>query len=467
MMTTITIHHSLPRTSPPGRMEIRSIPVWIAIICCISTISNTARTTFHINAITTDIEGRRPNIILFLADNLGYADISWLQQQHQLSTSTPSSFETTNIDSIGQNGMTFQNWNSAAHLCSASRAALLTGNYPARLGIYPGTFQPDAQHGLKSDSTGNDNKKRKKNSNTSTSTSSTRSSNDPHRSSITLASLLKKYSKQSSHRTTHTSRRSQKQYATAMIGKWHLGHTLPHLPTNHGFDTYVGIPYHMSGGSIDEHICTYDDDDEQNNYDDNDTKPKQWLPLFKNTTIVQQPVNVHTLAETYVKEATNFMQQQIQTDTPYFLYMAFSHVHQLCASYTQIEQTTCQWSGHHANTTTGYTGSRKSSSSHPTFTDAIQEMDWMVGQILDTIRHDPIQLNNTIIVFTSDNGPWLAEQSCSGLRGPYHAQWYVCMYDDVYFVFIVLYAWIYVFLKNSRSGAHFHVYNKGYGITYQ
>jgi arylsulfatase A-like enzyme len=177
----------------------------------------------------------------------------------------------------------------------------------------------------------------------------------------------------------------------------------------------------MSGGSIDQHICTYDDDDDNDHPDDDSLggpRPKQWLPLYKNTTIVQQPVNVHALAETYVQEAKMFLQQQILTDTPYFLYMAFSHVHQLCASYTQIEQTTCQWSG-------GHHTYDSNASQHPTFNDAVQEMDWMVGQILDTIRHDPIQLHNTIIIFTSDNGPWLAEQSCSGLRGPYHAQWYV------------------------------------------
>ena len=363
-----------------------------------------------------DSKELRPNIIIFLADNLGYADISWLQQHHhhigpsssqgavdddpKSTDTTATTSRTRNIDTIGQNGMTFYNWNSAAHLCSASRASLLTGNYPARLGVYPGTFQPDARDGLlvpnNTDNDGDSN------------AHAGPFSYDQHRSSVTLASLLKKYTGPSGRSTAPKLRRSQKQYATAMVGKWHLGHTSTHLPTNHGFDTYVGIPYHMSGGSIDNHICTYDDVE-----NGDETKPKQWLPLYKNTTIVQQPVNVNTLAQTYVKEATTFIKQQLLTDTPYFLYMAFSHVHQLCASYTQVEQTTCQWSGILNNS---------SSNIHPSFTDAVQEMDWMVGQILDTIRHDQ---TNTIILFTSDNGPWLAEQSCSGLRGPYRAQWYV------------------------------------------
>jgi arylsulfatase A-like enzyme len=192
----------------------------------------------------------------------------------------------------------------------------------------------------------------------------------------------------------------------------------------------------MSGGSIDKHICTYDDDvnhhftaTNRNMNDDPKWPPlKQWLPLYNNTNIVQQPVRVETLSQTYVQAATSFMQTQIQNDTPFFLYMAFSHVHQLCASYHVPEQTSCQWS------------SRSSSSLNrtSTFIDALQEMDDMVGQILQALTSaastvnnttdddddDDSTRNNTIIIFTSDNGPWLAEQSCSGLRGPFQAQWY-------------------------------------------
>jgi arylsulfatase A len=284
-----------------------------------------------------------PNIVILLADNLGYADVS------------PET--TPHISSIGDRGRTFGNFHSAAHLCSASRAALLTGVYPAKSGIYPGTFAPDAALGL-----------------------------SPRR-FPTLATLLQQKS------------RDEQKYATAMIGKWHLGHAQEqYLPTDHGFDEYLGIPYHMSGGSIDNHICAYDSE-----------KRTQWLPLYQNTTIVQQPVDVRQLAETYATAAKSFIQRQVASNTPFFLYMAFSHVHQLCASFDRPEQSFCQWSGKEGDASS--------------FHDAVQEMDWIVGEILATLERAGA-VNDTLVLFTSDNGPWLAEQSCSGLRGPFLGQWY-------------------------------------------
>jgi arylsulfatase A len=284
---------------------------------------------------------RLPNIVLLLADNLGFADVS------------PET--TPHICSIGRHGLTLGNLNSAAHLCSASRAALLTGVYPAKSGIFPGTFAPDAALGM-----------------------------SPRR-FPTLAALLKEG--------------SENKYATAMVGKWHLGHAQEeYLPTEHGFDEYLGIPYHMSGGSIDDHICAYDA-----------VQRTQWLPLYRNINIVQQPVNIWHLAETYATTANRFIQRQAASRTPFFLYVAFSHVHQLCASFDRPEQSFCQWSG------------KKGDAS--SFQDAVQEMDWIVGEILATLERTGA-VNDTLVLFTSDNGPWLAEQSCSGLRGPFQGQWY-------------------------------------------
>ncbi len=115
-----------------------------------------------------------PNIIILLADNLGYNDISLFGAP---STNTP------NVDRIGQQGVQFKNWNSAAHLCSASRAALLTGKYPVRTGIYPGVFHADSVYGLLPSET-------------------------------TLAEYLRDLG-----------------YATSIVGKWHLGHNTDFLPT--------------------------------------------------------------------------------------------------------------------------------------------------------------------------------------------------------------------------------------------
>ena len=143
---------------------------------------------WSVHSATTTTTGRSdqpPNVVILLADNLGYNDIS--------SFGAPTA-ETPNIDSIGRNGMKLNNWNSAAHLCSASRAAILTGKYPARMGIYPRVFHPDAEYGLMPEE-------------------------------MTLAEHLKE------------SRAADGAgYATGIVGKWHLGHRPDYLPTNQGFD---------------------------------------------------------------------------------------------------------------------------------------------------------------------------------------------------------------------------------------
>ncbi len=276
-----------------------------------------------------------PNIIILLADNLGFNDISLFGAR---------SINTPNVDRIGQQGVQFKHWNSAAHLCSASRAALLTGKYPVRTGIYPGVFHADSVYGLLPTET-------------------------------TLAEYLRELG-----------------YATSIVGKWHLGHNTDFLPTNQGFDEWLGIPYHASGGSVEDHVCQYDR---------NET---MWLPLYHNHRIVQQPVNMHHLAQTYTDRAIDFMQRH--RHEPFFLYFPFSHVHQLCAPRDYPEQSTCQWSAR----------------VNSTFVNAVEEMDWMVGKVLDTIDQLGIT-NNTLVLFTSDNGPWVAEQECSGSKGPFLGRW--------------------------------------------
>lgn len=278
-----------------------------------------------------------PNIVILFADNLGYADISFF--------GAPTA-QTPNVDRIGFEGIKLNNWNSAAHLCSASRAALLTGKYPIRTGVYPGVFKPDALNGL-------------------------------HPNETTLAEILK-----------------ERGYATSIVGKWHLGHRPEFLPTNQGFDHWLGIPYHMSGGSIDNHTCIFDDDE------------TMWLPLFKNQTIIEQPVRVQSLAQRYARAANGFIRQSIITEQPFFLYLPFSHVHQLCAPRDWGEPGTCQWGA----------------KTHSTFLDAVEEMDWIVGRVLHALDNYGIA-NNTFVLFTSDNGPWLAEKSCSGSGGPFEGRW--------------------------------------------
>ena len=288
----------------------------------------------------------RLNVLIMLADNLGYADLSFL--------GAPPG-RTPHIDHLAQTGKQFQHWNSAAHLCSASRATLLTGKYAARTGIFPSVFANDAVFGLM-----------------------------PFE--VTLAEYLR-----------------QEGYATSMVGKWHLGHRKPFLPTMHGFDEWLGIPYHMSGGSLDNHVCAYDDDQ------------TWWLPLYDGDTIVEQPVKLKYLADQYAARATRFIHKNVQHETPFFLYLAFPHMHQLCAPKDGNEQETCQWAGSRFD-------DDKFQGLNKTFADAITEMDWIVGQVTKAL-HETGAANNTLVLFTSDNGPWLAEQRCSGAKGPWKGKW--------------------------------------------
>lgn len=291
--------------------------------------------------IATSSADDMPNLVILFADNLGYDDVSVFQ-----SGSNPQHTRTPNIDNLAVDGMKFLNWNSAAALCSASRSALLTGRYPVRTGVYPRVFRPDAKYGLLPEET-------------------------------TIAEMLKEFG-----------------YATKIVGKWHLGHREPFLPTNQGFDSWLGVPYHMSGGSIDNHTCHGDDDG------------TMLLPLYRDASIEQQPVQLDDLAMQYASESRSFIQENSDTETPFFLYMAFSHVHQLCAPRDMPEQRNCQWAD----------------KENATFSDSVEEMDWIAGEVLKALD-DFGATNNTLVLFTSDNGPWVAEKACSGSKGPFTAEW--------------------------------------------
>lgn len=294
----------------------------------------------------------KPNLVILFADNLGYSDLS--------SLGAPPG-RTPNLDRLGQQGLTFRHWNSAAHLCSASRATLLTGKYAARTGVYPRVFANDAAYGL-----------------------------------LPAETNIANYLQQ------------REGYATSLVGKWHLGHRPPYLPTKQGFDEWLGIPYHMSGGSLDDHVCAYDGD------------ASWWLPLYEDEAIIEQPVKMRDLADRYATRATSFIETNVAQDKPFFLYMAFSHVHQLCAPKAGNEQGTCQWAGSHTDKNQPSRSNTKKG--NHTFGDAVQEMDWIAGEVLKALDAAGAA-NNTLVLFTSDNGPWLAEQSCAGSRGPWEGKW--------------------------------------------
>ena len=173
-------------------------------------------------------------------DDLGYGDLSCFGSK---------AINTPNIDGMARAGIRLTSFTTANAVCSPSRAALLTGRYPTRVGV-PRVLFPDDKIGLPE-------------------------------SEITIAEALKSNG-----------------YATACIGKWHLGHLPPFLPTNQGFDSYFGIPY------------------------SNDMKP---TPLMRNLETVEEPANQETLTERYTDEAVKFI--TASRSKPFFLYLAHNMPH--------------------------------------------------------------------------------------------------------------------------------------------
>ena len=266
---------------------------------------------------------KKPNIILMFADDLGYADIGCFGAK---------GWKTPNIDRLAKEGVKFTSFYVAQPVCSASRVALLTGCYPNRLGIH-GALGPAARHGI--------------------------SDNE-----LTLAELCK-----------------SKGYATGMVGKWHLGHHEKFLPTNHGFDSYYGLPYSND-------MWPYHPQAKKGTYPP--------LPMIENTIIVDKavtPKEQEQFIPEYTKRAVNFIESN--KDQPFFLYYAHSFPHVPIYASDKFKNT----------------------SEQGRYGDVIQEIDWSMGQLLDTLKKHNLE-DNTLVIFTSDNGPWLSYGNHAGTAGP-------------------------------------------------
>lgn len=261
-----------------------------------------------------------PNIVILFTDDLGYGDLG--------SYGHPT-IRTPNLDRMAAEGMKFTQFYSASSVCSPSRAALLTGRLPIRSGVTD-VFFPDAEDGLPENE-------------------------------FTLAEVLK-----------------TKDYATAAIGKWHLGHRTNYLPTNQGFDYYYGIPYSNDMSPL------------QTDWEGLKDAPP--IPLMQNEKIIEQPAVQSTLTKRYTDESIRFIEDH--KSEPFFLYLAhtFPHV-PLYAS-----------------------ESFKGKSSRGLYGDTVEEIDWSVGQIITKLRELDLA-ENTLVIFTSDNGPWLTKDEEGGSAG--------------------------------------------------
>ena len=272
-----------------------------------------------------------PNFIIILADDMGYGDMG--------AFGNPT-IKTPNLDNMAHQGQRWTNFYVAAPVSTPSRAGLLTGRLPVRTGMCSEKKRvifPDSKGGLQA-------------------------------SEITIASALKTQG-----------------YATACIGKWHLGTYLPQFsPNAHGFDYYFGIPYSNDMDRIDG-----PDDREAL------TKPKIDyfnVPLMRNSEIIERPADQTTITKRYTQEAVNFIKQN--KEKPFFLYLAHSMPHVPLFRSKEFENISLR----------GIYG------------DVIEELDWSVGEILSALKENGLD-ENTFVIFTSDNGPWLIFNEFGGSAG--------------------------------------------------
>ena len=245
------------------------------------------------------------NVIVMICDDLGFGDLGCYGGR----------IRTPNLDRMASGGVRCLRYNAGHPLCSASRAALLTGRYAPRSHTNP-AYNPMNQTGMDLDE-------------------------------MTLGNVFRKAG-----------------FRTEAIGKWHLGHTDAYLPTQRGFQRFYGVPYSV------------------------DMQP---LPLLRDTAVLEQDVKREQLTPLYTEEAVRFLKEDHRD--PFFLYMAYSYPHDPAAASARFR---------------GKSGLGNSG-------DAIAEIDWSVGQVLDTLKANNL-LDDTLILFTSDHGPWF-QGSPGGLRG--------------------------------------------------
>jgi uncharacterized sulfatase len=248
-------------------------------------------------AATPASAAQRPNIVLMLADDLGYGDLGCFGGKR---------IRTPHLDRMARQGARLTHFFSSANVCTPSRAGLLTGRYPVRSGMSVGVIYPHSSYGLP-------------------------------QSERTVASVLKDAG-----------------YRTAMLGKWHLGSVTDAWPTRHGFEDFWGVPY------------------------SNDMNP---FPLYRGETVIERATVQETFAARMVAEAKRVI--AAPSDKPFFLYMA--HI------------------APHVPLRPGANFRGKSGAG--LYGDFVEEMDWTAGEVLRALA-EAGKDRDTLVVFTSDNGPW-------------------------------------------------------------
>ena len=279
-----------------------------------------------------------PNFVIIFADDQGYGDLSCFGSE---------TIKTPNVDRLAEEGRKFTSFMVASPVCTPSRAALLTGCYPKRVGMHQHVLFPTSTKGL-------------------------------NPSEHTIADHLKSQG-----------------YATACFGKWHLGHHPEVLPTSNGFDTYLGIPYSNDmnhpdnkgkpqGGAAGMDILWKDPES---------TLTKWKTPLIKDEEIIELPVDQRTVTRRYTQNAIDFIKKH--RDESFFVYLPHSMPHIPLYVPDDVRD---------PNPLNAYI-------------NVIEHIDSEVGRLLNTL--DELKLSdNTYVIYTTDNGPWLQFKHHGGSAGP-------------------------------------------------
>jgi arylsulfatase A-like enzyme len=276
------------------------------------------------------ISQQRPNVLIIFMDDMGYGDPDCY---------AGIGYNTPNIDRLAAQGMRYTNFYAAQAVCSASRAAILTGCYPNRVGIH-NALMPWSKIALNPDEE-------------------------------TIASSLKKAG-----------------YHTGMVGKWHLGAREPYLPIHYGFDEFLGLPYSNDMWPVDyAGNPITDTSDWKSKY-----PPLPLLEGDKPIKFIRTLEDQSQLTQIYTKRACDFIRKN--KNHPFFLYLAHSMVHVPIAASERF----------------------RGKSKLGLFGDVMMEVDWSVGEVMKTLKAEGLD-RKTLVVFTSDNGPWLSFGNRAGNTG--------------------------------------------------
>ena len=326
----------------------------------------------HVAPMSELLAGSRPNIVFIMADDMGWGD---------LGANWPNTRDTPFLDYLASISIRVPDYHSGASVCSVSRAALLTGRLGLRSGVWR-NFGTTPLGGLPTNET-------------------------------TISEMLKTVG-----------------YTTAIHGKWHLGHIPPFHPSYRGFDEYIGLPFSVDMGCTDNPGANHPPvqpcpKDPPFYYEQNHEHPDDirkvieadltvGIPLYQcltprcpddncNKEIIEQPVNLSTLTQTYMDNDRRFIRSSVEAQTPFFLYLPLSHMH----------------------VPHDYAQQFKNSSAMPNiYGDTLRELDYHVNQTFQLLKELDI-LNQTLLIFTSDNGPWATKCDLGGSQGPFTGDWQV------------------------------------------